>query len=438
MLKSLFIIPYIPYPLDSGGNQAFFHMIDFLRTQMSVSILLHSKSQQDQEHIKELQKLWEDVTFFTFTPLPQNNVAIESKPSLYEKLLIKIKCSIERKIRRKANKSTQQQYLTADFVRQKSTLQDSLYNKLDKDYVEYVSNITHAQHFDIIQVEFFELISLGYILPKEAETIFVHHELRYVRNANEMKLFQNTTQEDIIFYQIAKNFETDALRQYKHIITLTEIDRQKLTELLGNKSSIYASPAAIKKEWNFPQFVPCTNNRFTFVGSEDHFPNLDAVIWFCQKIAPILRQHKFEFTFQVIGKWKGKYLTELSQICPEIKFVGYIKQLDEFLSGSIAVIPIRIGSGMRMKILEAIAASVPFITTAKGVEGIDFHHMNECLIADTPEEFAHALMHTITDPKMQQQLVENSQRRFIQLYDSTRMFNLRLSIYKEICRKTSN
>lgn len=72
---------------------------------------------------------------------------------------------------------------------------------------------------------------------------------------------------------------------------------------------------------------------------------------------------------------------------PELKLAGYVEDLGSFLKGSVAVVPIRIGSGMRMKILDAVLSKVPFVTTAKGVEGIDFKDGEDCLIVDDPAGF---------------------------------------------------
>ena len=62
--------------------------------------------------------------------------------------------------------------------------------------------------------------------------------------------------------------------------------------------------------------------------------------------------------------------SKTSSVCPEIKFVGYVEDLSDFLKGSIALVPIRIGSGLRMKILDAVSLGIPFVTTSKGVEGL--------------------------------------------------------------------
>lgn len=176
MKKILFIIPYVPYPLNSGGNQAFFNMVEYIKEKMSVSILLYPKTGQDLINIEELKKVWPNVHFFVFKlDDPQ------FRNSLYVSVLQKIKASATRKIRRHLIKQEH------DPIREKSLLSQSCYPELPSQYLDYVAKISRSG-FDIIQVEFFELISLGYILPPDTESVFVHHEIRYVRNENEMAL----------------------------------------------------------------------------------------------------------------------------------------------------------------------------------------------------------------------------------------------------------
>ena len=77
MKKILFIIPYIPCPLDSGGNQAFFNMVNYIRNRMSVSILLCSKSEEHDKNIVALKKLWANVDFFVYKWPKKKSVHIE-------------------------------------------------------------------------------------------------------------------------------------------------------------------------------------------------------------------------------------------------------------------------------------------------------------------------------------------------------------------------
>lgn len=435
--KILFITPYIPYPLDSGGNQAFFNMVDYLRRSMSVSILLYPRTVGQKADVEQLKALWPDVGFFLYEPKKEEEPIPFVRHPLYYKWLLKVQASIKRKLRRQLKKIPRLAGRDAgiDVMRQKTVIPTSIFERLDSGYLNFVAR-TARLGFDIVQVEFYDLISLGYVLPDDVETIFVHHELRYVRNENEMALFHEVTAEDRMLFRIAKDYERGALNSYKHVIALTDIDRKLLEEFLGRKERIYASPAVVNMSQDGKgDFVPCTTGRLTFVGSESHTPNLDAVVWMCQEVIPRLRLRGEKFTFQVIGKWRSAYVKELCRLCPEMELVGYVDDLRAFIKGSIAVVPIRIGSGMRMKILDAVTARCPFVTTAKGVEGIDLEDGRECLMADDPDAFADAVIRLAGNAELQEQLALRAEAKLQALYSPGQMQQRRLDIYKGILQR---
>ena len=421
MKKILFIIPCTPYPLTSGGNQAFFHMVDYLRHKMSVSILLYPKG-KEKEDVEKLRKIWDNVEFFIFT---EQMAEPETRHPSYYKWLKKIVLSATRKMRR------QLLIHDKDVVRKDMTFTSSIFEPLPSKYAEYISTVSRSG-FDIIQVEFYPLISLGYLLPRDVQTIFVHHELRYVRNENEMTFLDKVTDEERMLYRIGKDFEHSALQTYKHVIALTEVDRQILIDFVGGGEKIYVSPAVVKIADACDKQVVPTAARLTFVGNEGHYPNLDAVVWFCQEIAPCLRSQGFHFTFQVIGPWRSSYMKELQASCPEMELVGYVEDLHSFLNRSIVLVPIRIGSGMRMKILDAVSSKAPFVTTTKGVEGIDFRHEEECLKADTASDFASAIIRLANDENLQIKLANHAIGRLHGLYNPQEMLERRLNIYSKV------
>lgn len=430
MKKILLIIPYIPYPLDSGGNQAFFNMVDYIRDKMEVSVLLHLKKHNQQEKIEELKKIWPNVNFFVYESTLNNDTLSTVRNPLYYKWLQKVQASIKRKLKRQLMRVKNS--CEIDIARNKSVLPHSIFEPLESNYINYVAKVS-CMGFDIIQVEFYELISLGYVLPDNVQTIFVHHELRYIRNENELSLFKKITPEDHMLYHISRNFEKEALGKYKHIITLTETDQHLLNDLLQRNNNIYASPAVVNKNINFnTAFVPATTNRLTFIGSEDHYPNLDAVVWMCEEIIPRLRTSGMRPIFQVIGKWRSTYVKKLCAKYPEVELTGYIEDIRSFMKGSVTVVPIRIGSGMRMKILDAVNSKSPLITTTKGVEGLNFINEEECLIADTPDAFANAIIRLLNDTNLQKKLALQASAKLQEQYKPEKMLERRMAIYDSI------
>ena len=436
MEKILFVIPYIPYPLTTGGNQAFFNMVDFIRHKFSTSILLCPRNDEEKSNLAELRKRWSNVNFFVFEKSKSSDVVDTPKVrhAFYYKWLGKLKASVERKMRRQIIETSNLNiWKDKDMVRDKSTLSGSVFRDFDEDYLEYVINIFKLD-FSIIQIEFYELIALGYLIPDKVQSIFVHHELRYVHNENEMSLFQRVTSKDRLQFHVAKDFERSALKCYKHIITLTDVDRKLLIDFLGNKKCIYTSPAVVRLTNSSKDFIPCLDHRLTFVGSEEHCPNVDGIAWLCNKVVPILRKNGFRFYLQIVGKWESDYAKALAASCPEIQLMGYIEDLSSFLNASIAIVPIRIGSGMRMKILDAVSSNVPVVTTVKGVEGIDFRNGKECMIADGATSFANAIMQLCDNITLQKDLAWNAKEKLNEFYAPQQMFERRLAIYSCILK----
>ncbi len=423
--KILFILPCVPYPLTAGGNQAFFNMVEYLRHRMSVSLLL-SPEKKEISYVEDLKELWPNIVFYLFR---EEDAEPKTRCPKYYRWLKRMSESLTRKMQR-------QLY---SFQRERPyknmTLRNSYFKPFSKAYVEYVSQVSRCG-FDIVQVEFYPLITLGYLLPEDVETVFIHHELRYLRNKNEMECLARVTDEEKMLYHIAKDMECAALQQYKHVIVLTDIDRLLLTDLIGKKNNIYVSPAVVQMEEGCDRVVMPTTTRLTFVGSESHYPNQDAVDWFCHEIAPCLRSQGINFIFQVIGIWEGRYVKSLRTVCPEMELVGYVENLREYLNGSIVLVPIRIGSGMRMKILDSIFSMAPFVTTPKGVEGLDLRHDEECLIADGAADFAAAIIRLGADKNLQFKLATQALDRLRKLYDPKEMLDRRLAVYNDILQKS--
>jgi glycosyltransferase involved in cell wall biosynthesis len=136
-----------------------------------------------------------------------------------------------------------------------------------------------------------------------------------------------------------------------------------------------------------------------FVGNLNYYPNTDALLFFADQIAPILRQNcKRQWHLRVIGALPEKTgIKELKKI-PEMEFAGRVKDLfSEYDAADIVVAPIRGGGGTRIKILEAFAHGVPVVSTSKGAEGLDVENGVHLFIEDDVRLFAEACIRLMTD-----------------------------------------
>jgi glycosyltransferase involved in cell wall biosynthesis len=437
MAKLLYICPFIPYPLNTGGNQAFFMMADNVRKYHDLSMLLYVHHKDDRKNLEELKRLWPDVTFYAYDKetekefLGENpELALSYGMSRKDKAQMHtynfILHSMQRKVSRKRRKY---EAIQDDMVRSNSTL---FMENLDLtapfcSYVQYVCE----QHFDIIQVEFYEYLPIVYALPKDSKKVFVHHELRFVRNEIEINLFHKLLPTDIISLESKKAKELAALSAYDAVITLTDTDRDILKQYLP-EDKLFTSPAITQLvSVEHMPFKPVKD--IAFVGNSIHFPNVDGILWFCKEVLPCLRSKGVQIpTIYVTGNWDKKIMEELSALCPEITFVGFINDLQSFLNGKLSIVPIRIGSGMRMKLIDTACAAAPIVTTSKGCEGLPFVHEENCLMADTPEDFADAIARLLSDEDLQRHLAVNAQDLHTEMLNEDELLHKRMNVYDHI------
>jgi glycosyltransferase involved in cell wall biosynthesis len=151
-------------------------------------------------------------------------------------------------------------------------------------------------------------------------------------------------------------------------------------------------------------------------GSFDYQPNIDAAQWLATDIAPRIRAAVPEAEVRLVGR-PGTNVTQLHQ--PRaVTVVGAVPTMEEELArASVAVVPVRFGSGTRVKILESFAHRVPVVSTTLGAEGLDAEDGVHLLVADDPEEFAAATVGLLGDPALRVRLADAAEALYLERYD---------------------
>lgn len=386
----------LPWKLNSGGAQAQFNMIDQLRRQHHITLIFPEDSQNKISNMKELQQKWPDVTLRPFR--------------LWRQLLY------PRFVHDKAERALKL-LLTPDnerFKIQRALMHYGIYPSWD--FVRFVNKVVAEEHTDVIQVEFYPCLWLVGSLPANIRKVFIHHELRYVKNERYVMSY-HPTKKELQWMHDLKREELEDLDKFDLVVTLTQQDKDYLRQE-GVKTPIFVSPAAVNTEVS-P--FKAWNHKLAFVGSYLHHPNLEGIDWYLQEVMPLLKNKPL---LEIIGKgWPDRYQSE--HVAPR----GFVKDLRQAIHGSIMIVPILSGSGMRMKILEAAALSMPIITTTVGVEGLKFKHRESCIIADTPQDFAQAIELLATDSQLCQSIGEQANQIFKKNYSKEVLAQVRDQIY---------
>jgi glycosyltransferase involved in cell wall biosynthesis len=130
----------------------------------------------------------------------------------------------------------------------------------------------------------------------------------------------------------------------------------------------------------------------------DWYPNRDAVDYFAERILPLVRAECPNVKFVVAGRNPPVQLVGKYRNDHNIEFTGTVPDMRPYLSAAtVVVVPLRFGSGTRIKILEAGAAGKPVVSTSIGAEGLNLEHGKEILLADLPAEFARSVIQLLRD-----------------------------------------
>jgi glycosyltransferase involved in cell wall biosynthesis len=143
--------------------------------------------------------------------------------------------------------------------------------------------------------------------------------------------------------------------------------------------------------------------RLMFNGTLRYHANLDAMVWFLEQVYPRVRAALPEVELYITGDHGQLPLPAQPGVCR----TGVVSDVHAALAAaSVAIVPLRIGGGTRFKILDAWAARTPVIATRKGAEGLDAVGGKHLLIADTPQEFAAAIVRVVQHRSLAEQLAQ--------------------------------
>lgn len=423
MKNILFILPWLPYPMKSGGHQAIYNGIKAICKDANIVIT----------YITE-EKDYNTETIESFVSTLNTNIQVEPfiikevKRKGFSLLLHKVHIEIWKvkqyllnRIKKSKKKNNNTNIDICEYLK-------TFYPKSNS-YINHINKLIEKNSIDIVQCEMLGNCSIILNLSQQTKNVFVHHEIGFIRNEQEIKTRKCTDYSTKAFWELSKIQEIGLLNKYNAVITLSENDKNILKNE-GVETAIFPSIAIIDNNYTYNQKSD-KYNILTFIGPEFHTPNLLGIKWFLENCWKSLKKKDNTYILKIIGNWSKETQKILCKEYEDIQFCGYVNDLTNELRDSIMIVPLTVGSGIRMKILEAASIGVPIVTTTIGVSGIKMYNEKHCYIGDTPKEFVNSII-ALKEKEKRIQIIKNANNLIIQEYSLEALRNNRLNIYNNI------
>jgi len=207
-----------------------------------------------------------------------------------------------------------------------------------------------------------------------------------------------------IQWQRLRAYERHACRIADRVVACSEADAQALRLLVpGLEPAIV--PNGVDMDYYTAPVMPLAADEapgahdLVFTAKMDFRPNVDAVLWFVQEVLPLIRRESPETRFWAVGKDPHPRLAVLAGD-PGIRLTGWVEDVRPYIAAAaVYLVPLRIGGGTRLKVLEAMAMGKAIVSTTLGCEGFDLVPGQELVTADTPATFASAVVTLLRDPE---------------------------------------
>lgn len=274
-----------------------------------------------------------------------------------------------------------------------------------------VKALTAKKRFDLIHCEWTPY--LANLAPIHAlPVVCVAHNVESMIWRRNFEVEQQPVKKAYIYLQWRKmeRFEQTALRSVSMIVAVSSPDKECLSQWVAPER-VAVVENGVDTEYFAPSTVPSVPCSLVFTGALDWRPNVDCMLYFLKEIWPLVLASCPAASLTIVGRKPMDILTEAVKDARGVTLEASVPDVRPYLEkAEVYIVPLRIGGGSRLKILEALAMGKAVVSTAVGAEGLRTQHERELLIADSPEDFVAAIARLFADMPLRHQLGTTGRR----------------------------
>lgn len=275
--------------------------------------------------------------------------------------------------------------------------------------LQTIRRLTTAEHFDAVHIEtthiWYAAVACGDIPvvlgTQNVESTILAQLGKVCRNPLKRLLYRL---EELKM----RRYEENAWRSCRLCLAVSTAERMEITRSGVPPERVISVPNGVDLE-RFSFKPRSGGRRLLFIGGVDYNPNLDAARWLLDEIWPLIRKGCPAAELLLAGR-NTESLTSAG-LPAGVTCLGDPADVPVcYAAADTLLVPLRIGAGTRLKILEAMAAGLPVVTTSRGSEGISALSGEHLLVADSPAEFAAACLRLLTEPTLARSLAANARQ----------------------------
>jgi glycosyltransferase involved in cell wall biosynthesis len=381
--KILIISPYCPYPARDGGKVRLYNLIKHLSNYNDVYLLAYTEPEAD-------------------------------KSFLNEETFCKKIFTVER---------------NEDLAIYKNDIPRCVSFFYTQAMIEKLAEVLKEVKPDAVQIDF--LVMTQY--AKHITGYPVYYTEHDMSTIDFKQSFHDRDLEDSLRFIEWKRlvaYEREILKYFKEVIVLTERDKKILKEFApAVKTEVI--PTGVDTEYFTPKKNTSIEKALVYVGHYKHYPNADAVAYFVRDILPKILEKKTDTKLYIVGSGLTKQIEALADN-KNIFTTGELADIRHYLGlGNIFVAPVRLGGGVKGKVLEAMASGMPVVSTREAADGIDCADGKNILVARDETDFALKILNLLDDNAQYESISKAARNLALEKYSWQNIAKKLSGFYKE-------
>jgi sugar transferase (PEP-CTERM/EpsH1 system associated) len=364
-LRTLWVKPGGFLPLDSGGKIRSFHTVKTLAKFWPTTVITYYPEEKDDQNI-QLSQFVEKLITIPLRP--------RSRPSIYLSSVLKLRPFMFEK------------FCQPEVIRAvKSELQRTKYDLIICDFLLGCGVVP----FDVD-------------VPKVVFTHNVECRIweRHYKVAKTLPKRMLAKRE----WQSLAAIERKYLSAADAVLAVSDADGAEFVSWGIPANKVRSVPTGVDTSFFAPRPQNTAAPTLVFTGSMDWMPNQDGILWFLNDVYPLIQAKVPNVKLQVVGRKPPQQILDACAKYPGVTATGWVDDIRDYLANSdLCIVPLRVGSGTRLKIFEAMAMGKAIVSTMIGAEGLPVTDQTDIVLADTPADFAAGVLSLLNDnPKREQ------------------------------------